>query len=176
MATTDNNNLALSMGYKGSGKAQALPIYEERGAFTLGGFPASDDTQTPYFGTVVSENPAATVPGKFYCGIPTNYIVAGIVMYSGAIAMLDTAKPNSFLGNQPMTVMNFGQIWMSTWTKTANGAIDPTIGCVVICNNTTGAIEFLPVGSTAPTGWTKINVDVKSRSDNTNGAMLFAHF
>lgn len=176
MATTDNNNLALSMGYKGSGKAQALPIYEDQGAFTLGGVPSSDDTQTPKFGVVVSRNPAATAPGKFYCGIPTDYIKSGIIMYSGAIAMLDPAKPDSFLGNQPMTVMNFGNMWFATWTKTAPGAIDPTIGCVVICNNTTGVIEFIPQGSTAPTGWTVIPADVKSRNDTTSGAMLFVHF
>jgi hypothetical protein len=176
MSTTDNNNLALSMGFKGSGQAQALPVYEERGAYTLGGYPASTDTQTPKFGVVVSENPAASSPGAFFCGIPTDYVPRGVIMYHAGIAMIDASKPDSFLGNQPMTIMQFGQIWLASWTKVAPGSIDPSIDSVVICNNTSGVIEFMPKGSTAPTGYTIINARVKSRSDMTSGAMLFVYF
>ena len=171
-----NSNLSISLGYEGSGAANAQPVYTEDGIHTLGGSRADADTQTAYFGVVVSVDPAATVPGQFFCGIPSTYIPAGIIMYSAGIAMLDAAKPNSFIGNQPMAIVHLGQMWFGSWTKTSPNAIDPVVGCVVICNNTTGAIEFQPMGASAPTGWTVINAYVKSISLFTNGAMLFVNF
>lgn len=171
-----NNNLDISLGYKGSGAAQAVPVYQEGGIYTQGGGQASTDTQTAYFGVVASVDPSATSPGQFFCGIPTGFIPIGVIMYSAGIAMVDAAKPNSFIGNQPMALCELGQLWFSSWTKTAPNAIDPVVGCVVICNNTTGVIEFQPMGATAPTGWTVINAWVKSINLATNGAMLFVNF
>ena len=87
--------------------------------------------------------------------------------------MNDPAKPDSFIGSQPLTIMNCGTFWLASWTKTAIGSIDPKIGCVVVVNNTTGRIEFMPQGSAAQSGWTVINAFVKSVSDDTSGALLF---
>ena len=176
MATTDQNNLAISMGYKGSGAPQAMPIYETDSMGHLGGYQASSDTQTATFGVVMSGNPAGN-SGEFFCGIPTNYVVMGIIQYNAGIAMIDSAKPYSYIANQPLTLVTRGSLTYATWTKTQPGAIDPVIGCVVICNNTSGVIEFQPLGATAPTGWTVLTkCKVKSRDDTTSGCTLFVNF
>jgi hypothetical protein len=176
MATTDQNNLAISMGFKGSGTPQAVPVYETDSMGHLGGYQTSTDVQTATFGVVMSGNPTGT-NGEFFCGIPSNYIAMGIIQYNAGIAMIDSAKPYSYIAGQPLTLISRGSVWFATWGKTQPGAIDPTIGCVVICNNTTGAIEFQPLGATAPTGWTVLSgCRVKSRDDTTNGCMLFVSF
>jgi hypothetical protein len=171
-----NDNLSISLGYKGSGAAQAIPVYQEGGIYTEGGSQSQTDTQTAYFGYVASVDPNATSPGQFFCGIPSGYIPVGVIMYSAGVAMVDAAKPDFFIQDQPMAICELGQLWFSTWTKVSPNAIDPVVGCVVICNNTTGVIEFQPMGATAPTGWTVINAQVKSINLTTNGAMLFVNF
>ena len=170
-----STNLSIGLGYKGSGKPNAIASYNDQGAYLLGGIPALDDAQTPYFGCLVSVNPAASVDSHYYCGIPGGYIPTGIILYHAGIAMNDPAKPNSFLASQPATIMQCGNLWLATWGKTAIGSIDPKIGCVVVANNTTGLIEFMPQGSAAQSGWTIINASVKSVSDDTSGALLFVN-
>lgn len=167
------SNLSVSLGYKGSGKPNAVAAYNDLGAYLLGGIPAADDTQTPYFGCLVSVNPSGSDDSQYYCGIPSGYVAVGIILYHAGIAMNDPAKPDSFLSTQPATIMNCGNMWLAHWGKTAPGSIDPRIGSVVIANNTSGLIEFMPQGSTAPTGWTVVGASVKSVSDDTSGVMLF---
>lgn len=102
-------------------------------------------------------------------------IPRGIVVYRPDIAMNDTAKPDYILQGAPLSVAYFGPIWISSWTKTAAGAIDPVVGCVVIAKEDTGIIEFLASGA-APGGWYKLaNCSVKSVSPDTNGALLFVN-
>jgi len=102
-------------------------------------------------------------------------IARGIVIYRPDIAMNDVAKPDYILQGAPLTIAYFGTIWLATWTKTAAGAIDPVVGCVVIAKEDTGIIEFLASGS-APGGWTKMtNCSVKSVSADTNGVLLFVN-
>jgi hypothetical protein len=171
-----NMNLTLAIGFVGQGTPNAIPAYTDNGAFLLGGFPAQADLQTPKFGVVVSENPAG-VDGELFCGIPTDYIPVGVLVYEGGVAMNDPAKPDSYLGNQPVAALAFGTVWYGTVTKTAPNAIDPVIGSVVICNNTTGVIEFLPKGSTAPTGWTVLShAHVKAVALDQNGILVFFKF
>ena len=169
------SNLSISLGYKGSGTPNAIAAYNDLGAYLLGGIPAIDDTATPYFGCLVSVNPAGIVDSQYYCGIPSGYIPIGIILYHAGIAMNDPAKPNSFLATQPATIMGCGNLWLATWGKTCIGSIDPKVGCVVVANNTTGLIEFMPQGSTAQSGWTVISASVKSVSDDTSGALLFVN-
>lgn len=169
------SNLSINLGYKGSGLPNAIAAYNDQGAYLLGGIMSGNDTQTPYFGCLVSANPAGTNDGEFYCGIPSGYVPVGLILYHAGIAMNDPAKPDSFLLTQPLTVIHCGTVWMASWTKTAIGAIDPKIGCVVVANDTTGAIEFMPQGSAAQSGWTVINAFVKPVSDDTSGAMLFVN-
>lgn len=170
------SNLSILLGYKGSGKPNAVPAYNDQGAYLLGGIPASADTQIPYFGRLVSVNPANPVDAQFYCGIPSGYIPAGIILYHAGIAMNDPAKPDSFLPSQPVTIMQCGSMWLASWSTTLPGSIVPKIGCVVTCNNTTGELVFMPQGSGAQTGYTVLSgVSVKSVSADTSGAMLFVN-
>lgn len=169
-----NTNLNLSLGFRGQGKPNAIAAYVDNGAYLVGGFASLTDTQTAYFGTLMSSNPAG-IDGEFFCGIPSGYSQIGIAIYEAGIAMNDAAKNNYVLTGQPMTVMQFGNLWLASWTKTASNAIDPIMGAVVIANNTSGAIEFVPRGSSAPTGWTAINASIKAVSDRLNGVMLFVN-
>lgn len=169
-------NLVIGLGYKGSGKPNAVPAYSDNGAHLLGGFMAADDAQTPYFGRLVSANPAGTPDGKFYCGIPGGYIPVGVLLYHAGIAMNDPAKPDSFITGQPVTIMHMGTLWIHTWSTTVVGSIAPKIGCVVTVNNTTGELVFMPQGSGAQPGHTVISgISVKSVSDDTSGALLFVN-
>lgn len=169
------SNLTIGLAYKGSGKPNAVAAYNDQGAYLLGGLMAGDDTQTPSFGCLVSANPAGSADGVFYCGVPSGYVPLGIILYHAGIAMNDPAKPSSFLLTQPLTIVQCGSLWLASWTKTAVGSIDPKIGCVVVANNTTGVIEFMPQGSTAQSGWTVLDASVKSVSEDTSGAMLFVN-
>ena len=102
-------------------------------------------------------------------------IPRGIVVYRPDIAMNDNAKPDYILQGAPLAVAYFGTLWLATWTKTAAGAIDPVVGCVVIAKEDTGIIEFLASGA-APGGWYKLaNCSVKSVSADTNGVLLFVN-
>lgn len=58
MASTDNSNMSLSLGFKGSGKPNGVPVYVPNGLFTLGGVQLSSDTQLMKFGRVVCSDPA----------------------------------------------------------------------------------------------------------------------
>jgi hypothetical protein len=170
-----NYNLTMNLGYKGSGLANGIPAYVDNGAYLIGGAQSGSDTATATFGVVMSHDPAATDDGQFFCGKPTGYAVAGVLIYHAGIAMNDPAKPDSFIKGQPLTLMYEGPLWLHTWTKLAVGSIDPEIGAVVVFNNTTGAIEFMPRGSSAQTGYTVLAAEVRSVSDDTSGAMLFVH-
>jgi hypothetical protein len=167
-----NMNLTLSLGFKGQGNPNAITAYADNGAYLLGGFASPLDAQTPHFGVLVSGNPAGT-DGEFFCGVPSGYIPLGIVIYEAGIAMNDVAKNDSYISGQPMTIMKFGAMWFNTWGKTLPGAVDPTVGCVVLANNITGLIEFQPLGASAPTGWTAIGARVVSLKDAKDGCMLF---
>lgn len=176
-----NQNMVMNLGYKGGGHGQGIPAFNDQGAYLLGGIAmphASLATSLPYFGRVASVNPAATQDGCFYMGIPTDYVPMGLVLYSAGIAMNDPAKPNYYLETSPITVMQGGQMWLHTWGLTQVGAIAPRVGCVVICENATGLLEFQMVGCTAPSAlWTVMTqIKVKSVSDDTSGCMLFVKF
>jgi hypothetical protein len=168
------SNLTEQLGYKGSGVANGLPAYSANGIFTLGGVQATADVANDaIFGYIMSSS-ASGDDGTFYMGIPTNYIIRGMIQFDGGIAQNDPAKPNKVINGAPLTLVYWGTVWLGAWTKTSVGAIDPIIGAVVICNNTTGAIEFQPNGtSVAPAGWTIISANVVTVSTDTNGALLF---
>lgn len=169
--------MTVSLGYKGSGSPNGIPAYNDDGAWMLGGVHSDADTgNTPKFGCVVSVDPDATQDGIVYMGIPSGYAPVGIIVYNGGIAETMPAKNDAYLSLQPLTWMYKGQMWLYSWEKTQVGAIDPIVGCVVQCNNTTGAIEFLPYGSAASTGWTIISASVKSLTISGDGVMLFLNF
>lgn len=267
-----NSNMSMTLGFKGTGTPNGVPVYTRDGFYTLGGVQNSADAQLMKFGIVVNSDPAgddgvfsvgavvtagvasvftmtvsaaiatdgninidgvvipvtlasqgttgnlatairgATYPRWTATGTgndiiftakaatvyttPTKNFYAtggaasiatttagtvgtlprGITIYRPDIAMIDTAKPNYTLQGAPLTVMYFGQVWLSSWTKTATSAIDPVLGCVVIAKNDTGIVEFLAAGASAPSGWYKLtNCSVKSVDSSTNGCLLFVN-
>jgi len=151
----DWNNQFSSIGFQGSAIANGNPKVYREGFVTVGGVNA--DTVNIPFGVIVSA--AAATPNQFKIGAGAA-ICRGIVLFNPAFAQNDPAKNSYYLPGQVLASMLKGQVTITSWTKTATGAIDPVIGCVVIYNNTTGIIEFLAAGSSAPSGWTALAADV----------------
>jgi len=165
-----DSNLSLSIGFKGQAKlnAQAVPLQE--GYLKLGGIVDPTETAGLAFGKVVSADP--TTPDQFLKGCASGDIVRGICVFDDAIAQNSPAHPNTYLAGMPCAAINHGFLWLASWTKVATGATDPTIGCVVIYNTTSGAIEFLASGA-APDGYAILsNASVRS-VDADNGALIY---
>lgn len=146
-----------AVGFKGGGTQNGIPIVAQgRAPQTKGGILATTNTTTSGagFGAVLSvvSNPSA--PNEFIYGTVTSGVVAGILMFDPSIAQNDPAHANYPLLNQPISVGYEGAFVYNQWGKTQSGAIDPVPGCVIQFNNTTGAIEFQPNGSSASSGWT----------------------
>ena len=165
-----DSNLSLSLGFKGqlTLNAQAVPLQE--GYLKLGGIVDSTETDGLTFGVVVSAD--ADTPDQFTKGCSSGNIVRGICVFDDAIAQNSPAHPNTYLVGMPCAAINHGFVWLASWTKEATDAIDPAIGCEVIFNDTTGAIEFIASGD-APTGYTVLsNASVRS-VDADNGALIY---
>lgn len=165
-----DSNLSLSLGFKGqlSLNAQAVPLQE--GYLKLGGIVASTETSGLKFGLAVSSDP--DTPDQFVKGIPSGNVLRGVTVFDDAIAQNSPAHPNTYLCSMPCAVINHGFFWLASWTKAATGAIDPTVGCKVILNDTTGAIEFIASG-TAPTGYTEMTEASVRSIDPDNGALIY---
>jgi hypothetical protein len=173
------NNLPFNTVYfKGSGLPNGVPVYiPQQGLFTLGGYQsASDLGGNAYFGALMSSNPLDP-DGAMFVGIPSGYVIRGVVIYDSGVAENDPAKPNYILQGAPITVLFHGAMWFYSWNKTGLGSIDPVPGAVMMTNNTTGEIQFLPaIATSAPTGWTILNGAkgvVKSITDDGKAAMCF---
>lgn len=172
--------LDLSIGFKGQLKlnAQAVPLQE--GYLKLGGYVASTETNGLAFGIVASA--ATTDLDAFKAGAPESSVVRGIVVFDDAIAQNAPAHSGKYLCGLPAAVLNHGFLWISAWTKTAShtsgettvvDAIDPAVGCKVIFNNTTGAIEFVAGNTDVPTGWTALSGASVRSIDADNGALVY---
>lgn len=175
------DNLSFSAPYyKGSGIPNGIPAYiPGDGMFTLGGYQAMTDTGgDAKFGYAVSSNPAGN-DGEFWMGIPNGYILRGFVKYDAGVAMNDPAKPDYMLVGVPMTVLYQGALWYYTWNTTLVGAGAPLIGSVIVINNSTGEIEFLPAGTTSsmvPATWTVLSsseASVKSYDPLLNAGLVY---
>lgn len=170
------NNMPFGQVYfKGSGIPNGIPVYlPNDGLFTLGGYQSSSDTGgSAYFGNLMSSNPSDP-DGAMYVGIPSGYVPRGIVLYDAGVAQNDPAKNNYMLQGAPLTVVFRGAIWYYSWNVSATGAIAPVSGSVLIVNNTTGEIQFVPSATSAPGGWTKLtNCKVKAVNDDGSAAMCY---
>ena len=149
----DYNNQFTAVGLQGTAPIQAVPRRFTNGYWTIGGNASYSNSTGIYFGTIVSALPAA--PSDFLIGqsVATSP-VRGVAIWEPSIGQNDPFKNNYALQGTPVTVMTWGMFAINSWTKTATGAVDPSIDAVVIYNKTTGAIEFQPYGTVAaPTGW-----------------------
>lgn len=166
-----DSNLSLTLGIKGqlSLNAQAVPLQE--GYLKLGGIVDTAETNGLKFGLVVSADP--DTPNSFTKGCASGNVVRGVCVFDDAIAQNAPAHPDRYLVGMPCAAINHGFMWLASWTKTATSAIDPTIGCKVIYNTTSGAIEFLASSGTAPTGWEELAGAAVRDVDADNGALIY---
>jgi hypothetical protein len=154
MQETTNVGRFTGISYRGKAPLNGMPAGPKELQLTVGGIFDSSASENigyeAYFGRVVSADTAE--PHNFIIGAG-GAVLQGIVLFDPAITKNQPAASDHYIADTPMTVLKKGLAAFSSWTKTAAGAIDPVLGCEVIYNNTTGAIEFLTSGA-APTGWT----------------------
>ena len=166
-----DSNLNLTVGFKGQLdlNAQAVPLQE--GYLKLGGYVSTTETNGLKFGVVCSAAPST--PDTFTKGLTSGNVVRGVCVFDDAIAQNAPAHPDKYLVGLPCAVLNHGFMWLAAWDKEATDAIDPVIGCKVIYDTTTGAIEFLASTGSAPDGYAELeNADVRS-VDAENGALIY---
>ena len=166
------NNNNLTIGFEGSASINGQPMYNSNGIRTIGAYQDSTDTQVAYFGRVASVVPA-TDKYSYFMGAPGSSNLLGVLLNEQSVRENDPAKPDFVLSTLPATILYWGEFWLPSWTKTAAGAIDPVIGAVVIFKNTTGQIEFLASGQSAPAGWTALNASVSNVDQFNLGALIF---
>lgn len=165
------SNLNLGISFKGQQKLNATAVPMQEGYLKLGGIIDSTLSAAVAFGLVMSAAPATS--DVFTPGVPSGNIIRGISVYDDAIAQNAPAHPNGYLPGLPASVISNGLLWLGSWNTTATGAIDPVIGCQVIYNTTTGEIQFLASGASAPSGWSAMsNASVKT-VDSTLGALVY---
>ncbi len=162
-----DKNMELDIGFKGCAGigAQAVPMQE--GYLKLGGIAGSNLN----FGVVVSAHP--DTPDTFTAGCPSGNIVRGVCVFDDAIAQNAPAHPDMYLKALPCAALNHGFAWLSGWTKTAAGAIEPAIGCKAIFKNDTGALEFIADSASAPSGWSDLTGASVRAVAPDNGALLY---
>lgn len=166
-----DSNLSLKIGFKGQLKlnAQVMPLQE--GYLKLGGIVDNSATNGLKFGVVCSSDPDS--PEIFKPGHATSTdIVRGIVVFDDAVAQNAPAHPDSYLAGFPCAAVNHGFVWVESWTKAGTGAADPKIGCKVVFNTTTGAVEFIASSASAGEGY-EILSGASVRSVTEQGALLY---
>ena len=185
MQYTTNQGQFSSILYEGGGLPNGIPAAiggeADIVAFTLGGFQNPNDSGgAASFGVVMSSNPNDSFgDGSFYVGIPTGYVMRGIVLYDGGIAMNDPAKPNYFLQGAPLTLLYRGSLLYYGADTTLIGSGIPNISDVPCVQNSTGLLDFMPPGTTqaqVPTGWTVLSQSqarVKSYDAITGASLIF---
>jgi len=154
--------------FQGAGVVNGDPVNRSNAGYkTLGGFIDSSDSDNDglvgYWGFVVSSDPAGD-PGALVIGQPAGYIPRGVLKFNGGVAENEPAKADYTFQDVPTTVVYEGTVRYQSWTNTqtlsrAVGAVE--LGDLIIfraLSTGTGAakigqIEFLPSGTSVPTGW-----------------------
>jgi hypothetical protein len=131
MASTDNSNLSMTLGFKGAGTPNGVPLYVTNGLYTLGGVQNSADTQLMKFGRVVCSDPAGD-DGVFSVGAE---VVAGAAsVFDWTITAACSADGNINIDGVVLAVTTTGQgtvnnvatairaMTLPRWTLTGSGA------------------------------------------------------
>lgn len=167
-----SSNASLAIGFKGAAKLNGVPMFAHQLPLTVGGVIDNAEIKDPKFGVLVSSLPDDM--DNFLVGIPATAIPRGVLLFDAAISENDPGKPSSYFPGNPATAAFFGPVQYADWTKVAAGAIDPVVGCIVIANNTSGVIEFLPAGTDPiPAGYTALNAEVIRVDSRANGVTIF---
>lgn len=169
----ESNMTFSDVQFKGQIDMNGVPVFNHDGApFTVGGYIDPDETETAYFGRVVSAD--SSTPRKFLMGITGDDQVVGILQNDYAIRENSPFKADYLLPGLPATVIFFGMLWLGTWTHAGAGThTTPLRGDVVIFDNDTGAIEFLPVLTAIPSGYSILDASVMDYDADTNKVLLF---
>jgi hypothetical protein len=133
MASTDNNNMStmLGLGFKGAGKPNGVPAYNQTGVYCLGGVQNSADTQTMKYGVVVNSDPTQD-DGIFSVGAVVTAGVASV--FDWTITAACSADGNINIDGVVLAVTTTGQgtvnnvatairaMTLPRWTLTGSGA------------------------------------------------------
>jgi hypothetical protein len=168
------SNMSFSdITFKGQINMSGVPIFNHDGApFTVGGYISEDNTETAYFGRVVSSLDAS--PRAFLLGISGSQKIVGILQNDYAINSSSPFKANYILPKLPATAIFFGLLWLGEWTYAGTGTHEtPLRGDVVIFKNDTGQIEFLPPLTAVPSGYSLLDASVMDYDSDTNKVLLF---
>lgn len=168
------SNMSLSVSFKGAQLLNGQPIFNHDGApLTVGGKIDGSNTQTAYFGRVVSVN-SSVDSNSFWMGLPSDsYQAVGILQHDNAVGEYEPTKPNYILPLLPATAVVFGPVWIAQWGTAAAGSLTtPVTGCTPIYDITTGFINFMPYNSSIPTGYAELNATVVEVETDTNGVVL----
>jgi hypothetical protein len=169
----EQNMTFTDVQFKGQINMNGVPIFNHDGApFTVGGYISTDNTETAYFGRVVSAD--ASTPREYLLGVTGDDIVIGILQNDYAIRENSPFKADYLLAGLPATVIFFGMLWLGSWTHAGTSTrTTPQRGDVVIFKNTTGQIEFLPKLTAVPSGYTVLDASVMDYDADTNKVLLF---
>jgi len=98
-----NQNMTMTLGFKGTGKPNGVPAYNPTGVYTLGGVQASADTQVMYFGIVVSSDPVGD-DGVFYAGAE---VIAGVAsVFDFSVDTAPTADGNIVMDGVVVAILD----------------------------------------------------------------------
>ena len=165
------SNMSLAVEFFGSQAVNGVPAVMEgstRLLQTKGGIISAGASQSvsgsAVFGAIMSILASGTGSddSAFYVGYPTGsgFMIMGPLLNEQGVRENDPAKPNYLFNEQPATVVVKGRLRYASYGSSAAGAIAPIPGCRVIAQDTTGIINFLPAGTSAPAGYHQIQAVV----------------
>lgn len=144
--------------YKGTFAVNGMPVGPKDFNYITGGVLDPNDTNNASltnlpFGVVVSA--LATTPNMLVTGQPSaSYYLRGISCFDDSIAYNQPFLSGGFIIGTPARYIQRGNVRISSYLKTATGAIDPVLGSLVIVSTTDGDIQFVASGTaSAPTGY-----------------------
>jgi hypothetical protein len=99
----ENNLNFLTPSFSGTSHTNGLPQYAYNGLYTIGGFQDTKDSQTAYFGRVVTIN-YNNNKNTFSMGKQTGNLFAGILVNEQNIRENDPAIQNYIISGIPATI------------------------------------------------------------------------
>jgi hypothetical protein len=166
------SNQTLTTSYLGSASINGVPRINRDGYRTDGGYQDSTDTQTAYFGRVVSRV-LGTSDKALFMGAPSNSTYAGILINEEQMQQNSPARPNYLLATEPATFVYWGELWVKEYKAASGNIIAPVVGASVSYDDTTGQISYFAAGGSAGTGQTAISNATVIRTDAKYGTLIF---
>ena len=166
------SNQTLTTSFIGSATINGVPKTNREGYRTDGGYIDSTETQTAYFGRVVSRV-LGTSDKALWMGAPGSSTYAGVLINEEQMQQNSPARPDYLLASEPATFVYWGEIWIKDYAAVTTGIIAPVVGAGVQYNNTTGKIGYFTSGGSATTGYTAVSNASVIRTDAKYGTLIF---